>query len=89
MAQIKIWTLGTKNTDADREISWDSVLPNYADANILIINLRTLSTSKLVHNNREDHFKAQKAILDKCMNGGKVIIITASYLSRTIHKQSR
>jgi hypothetical protein len=81
MNQVKIWTLGAVNTSADREISWSGTMPNYADSDILIIDLSTLTRDRLSHIDKKNYHITKEAIMDKCRNGGKIIFITAPYLT--------
>jgi hypothetical protein len=37
-----IWVLGAKNDNADKSILWNEEFPNFADPDILIINLSSL-----------------------------------------------
>lgn len=85
MKQVKIWTLGVETkTNADRSIYWGSAtLPNYADTDVLIIDLSTLTKGQLeIIVKKRDHLQYTKeSILDKCMNGGKIIFITTPNFS--------
>lgn len=74
-----IWVLGDEVPNADRSISWDSSFPNFADPDILIINLQTLTEQVLTRIDKTKYNLAKNTIHDKFLNEGIIIFITAPY----------
>jgi hypothetical protein len=74
----KIWVLGGKSRNADRSIAWDAPFPNFADPDILIINLNTLDDQTIQAIDKSKFQKAMLDITDKFMYGNGTIIVIAS-----------
>src|SRR5438876_2058687 len=74
-----VWVLGENVSNADKSISWDSPFPNFSDPDLLIINLQSLTEDVLKRIDKTKYREAQNTILDKFLNGGLVIYITAPY----------
>src|SRR2546423_9550455 len=74
----KIWVLGGRSSQADRSIGWDSSFPNFADPDILIINLNTLDEKTIQGIDRSKFQKAMIDINDKFMHSGALIIVITS-----------
>src|SRR5437867_2684722 len=72
----KIWVLGEINTKAEKNIGWLDPWPNFADPDVLIINLDSLSTKTLASIDVNKYKEASDTILDKFLHGGIIIIIT-------------
>lgn len=75
-----IWVLGEKNTCADKSIDWDSQFPNFADPDIVIVNLFSLTEQILQIIDKSKYQQAMNDLQDKFLNGGKLIFITAPFI---------
>jgi len=73
----KIWVLGSSGTNADKNIEWVYSWPNFSDPDIVVLNLTSLRDSLIQISEYEKFREAQEAIIDKFLNGGTVIVITA------------
>lgn len=73
-----IWTLGNYGTDSDKEVFWNSEFPNFADPDVLIIDLTTFTKPVLDNIDYGKLQDAKIAITDKFLHGGKIIVITAA-----------
>lgn len=73
-----IWVLGSKHSSAHKSVSWHSSFPNFADCNILIINLQTLKSEQLQKRHDDFFLKARKYIFDLLMTGENEVIIILS-----------
>jgi hypothetical protein len=73
----KIWVLGGKSANADRSIAWNARFPNFADPDILIINLDTLDEKAIQKSDKTKFQRAMNDIQDKFMhNAGTIVVIT-------------
>ena len=73
---MRVWVLGANNPNADKCIQWDSEFPNFADADILIVNLDSLNSEILKRNSSKMKNAAQE-IFEKSINGGELFFLTA------------
>jgi hypothetical protein len=73
---IRVWVLGADNPNADKHIHWDSPFPNFADADVLIVNLQSL-TKDILERNNDKLKRAAHEIFEKSINQGELIFITA------------
>ncbi len=64
----RIWVLGAKCYNADRSIQWDSEFPNFADPDILIINLTSL-TKEVLERIRDKYIVSRDSIVKKFSSG--------------------
>lgn len=72
-----IWTLGIESKKADKSISWTEKIPNFADPNVIIIDLGSL-TQEILDSIPTDELKTiSTTIYDKLLNGGTVVFITS------------
>ncbi|MCH7647726.1 MAG: hypothetical protein IIA83_03875 [Thaumarchaeota archaeon] len=78
---MNIWVLGEIKTNADKHIEWNYRWPNFADADVLIINLSSIDKSRMELLKHDKVAEASKTILDRFLNGGIVIVITAPMFS--------
>src|SRR5881396_2495150 len=87
----KIWVLGGKSRNADMSIPWNAPFPNFADPDILIINLDTLDDRAVP--GVVDKTKFQRAMVDindKFMNGmGNIVLITSPRSSTDVQNKSQ
>src|SRR2546422_142917 len=74
----KIWVLGGKSRNADMSIPWNAPFPNFADPDILIINLDTLDDEAIQGIDKSIFQKAMLDITDKFMYGPATIVVIAS-----------
>ena len=74
----KIWVLGGKSRNADMSIPWNAPFPNFADPDILIINLDTLDDEAIQGIDKNMLQKAMLDITDKFMYGPATIVVIAS-----------
>ena len=79
-AKQVIWVLGENNTNADKSIDWDSQFPNFADPDIIIVNLQSLTDEVLQRIDKEKYNHAREDLHDKFLGRGKIIFITASFI---------
>ena len=90
-SEAKIWVLGGKSPKADLSISWDAPFPNFADPDILIINLDTMDDRAVP--GVVDKTKFQRAMVDindKFMNGmGNIVLITSPRSSTDVQNKSQ
>jgi hypothetical protein len=77
-----IWVLGAKNDNADRSIRWNEEFPNFADPDILIVNLNSLDRNLRDSMKNDKLFRARDAIYGRFKVGGTLIFITASHPER-------
>ena len=85
MSIFKVWILGSSHPNADKSILWDQPFPNLGEPDILIINLQTLNEETLKRIDKEKFSQARTFILDKFLNGGIIIFITAPNFDVTDH----
>ena len=73
-----IWVLGSKHPNAHKSISWNSPFPNFANCDILIVNLQSLGDEQFAKRGEELFEKAQRYVFDLLMTGEKEAIIVLS-----------
>lgn len=73
-----IWVLGSKHPNAHKSISWNSPFPNFANCDILIVNLQSLGKELFKKRRIELINEAQKYIFDLIMAGEKEVFIISS-----------
>jgi len=78
---LNIWVLGEIKTNADKHIEWNYRWPNFADADVLIINLSSIDESRMELLKYNDVAEASTTILDRFLHGGIVIVITGPEFS--------
>lgn len=77
MTRPKIWVIGNANTNADKEIPWESTtLPHIADADILIIDLTTLNRKIFEKMDGDVYHQIKQNIRDKFVHSGQIFFIT-------------
>ena len=82
--ELRVWVLGADNSNADKCIQWDSSFPNFADADVLIVNLQSL-TKEILQRNNDKMKRAAHEIFEKSINQGELVFITApKIISSTI-----
>lgn len=81
MSKVKtIWILGSSNPNADMSIPWESrSYPNFSDPDELLIDLTTLKEDTFEHIDKSQLEIARQTIVDRFLNGGNTIFITAEY----------
>jgi hypothetical protein len=79
LAKKQIWVLGAQCAEADRSIQWKDSYPNFADLDILIVNLTSLTIAICDSIDKRAHSQAQEMIWDKFCYGGTLIFITSSW----------
>jgi len=77
MSEKKIWVLGNEKTKAEKSISWSSFFPNFADADVIIIDLTTFTADILKQINKKKLNYAKNQLYDKYLNRGTIIFITS------------
>jgi hypothetical protein len=80
--QLLVWVLGSDNPNADKCIQWDAPFPNFADADVLIVNLQSL-TKEILERNSLKMKNAAQEIFEKSINEGELIFITAPKIIST------
>jgi len=80
--ELRVWVLGSDNPNADKCIQWDTPFPNFADTDVLIVNLQSLS-KEILERNREKMQNAAQEIFEKSINEGELIFITAPKITST------
>jgi hypothetical protein len=75
----EIWTLGLKNSNADKSITWDQTFPNFNEPDVLIIDLNSLTDEILERIDKSKLREARNQIFNKFVNGGTIIFIIAPY----------
>ena len=73
-----IWVLGSKHPNAHKSISWGSPFPNFANCDILIVNLQSLGIEVFEKRRSELFAEARRYIFDLLMTGEKTVFIIAS-----------
>ena len=66
-----IWVLGSKHPNAHKSISWGSSFPNFANCDILIVNLQSLGKEQFRKRETELFNEAQRYVFDLIMTGEK------------------
>lgn len=73
-----VWVLGSEHPNADRSIPWGQTFPNFAECDILIVNLTTLNNELFQETESELFRDARKYIFDLLMTGDKQVIAILS-----------
>ena len=73
-----IWVLGSKHPNAHKSVSWGSPFPNFANCDILIVNLQSLGSEQFSKRQMELLGEARKYIFDLLMTGEKEVFIISS-----------
>jgi hypothetical protein len=76
----KVWVLGAKNYNADEDIGWYQDFPNFSDADVLIVNLASL-TREVLDRIKSKYKDAREPIWARYIHGGAIIFITARYFT--------
>ena len=71
----QIWLLGNSHPAADRSIGWHDRIPNLGDADILIIDMTTLTEDSTYQIGRRELGHIQKSIRDRLLGGGGTIVV--------------
>src|SRR5215208_4031159 len=72
----KVWLLGSKNPNADRDISWEQPnFPNLADPDIIIVDLTSLTSDVLERLHLDKFQDMATKLFNKFINGGDIIFI--------------
>jgi hypothetical protein len=79
LAKKQIWVFGAQCAEADRSIQWKDSYPNFADLDILIVNLTSLTIEICDSLDKRAYSQAQEMIWDKFCYGGTLIFITSSW----------
>src|SRR5919106_2845142 len=79
LAKKQIWVFGAQCAEADRSIQWKDSYPNFADLDILIVNLTLLTIAICDSIDKRAYSQAQEMIWDKFCYGGTLIFITSSW----------
>ena len=74
----EIWVLGSTHANAHKSIAWSSPFPNFSNADILIVNLQSLSTQVCYNIRSALYNEARRYIFDMLMTGEKTVIIILS-----------
>jgi len=76
----EIWVLGSKHARANRCVEWRFPFPNFADADILIINMQSLSGDQLSNQELKAALseEARRYVFDMLMTGEKNVIVIMS-----------
>ena len=77
----QVWLMGNRHSSVDRSIEWDDPLPNLSDADVLIVDLTTLTEQVLERVDKPKLDQAQKLLKNKLINNGIIIIITQPIFS--------
>ena len=75
-----IWVLGSKHPNAHKSISWLSAFPNFANCDVLIVNLQSVGREQFSERELELFGEARRYIFDLLMAAGEkeVFIISSS-----------
>ena len=73
-----IWVLGSKHPNAHKCISWGSSFPNFANCDILIVNLQSLGSEQIAKRQSALFNEARKYVFDLLMTSEKEAIIVLS-----------
>lgn len=71
----RIWVLGSEHPNAHKSIPWRSPFPNFANCDVLVINLQSLGSEQFKARYSELHEEAQRYIFDLLMTGEKEVIV--------------
>src|SRR5437870_3770061 len=81
-----VWALGAKNINANKAVGWDEPFPNFADPDVLIVNLESLDSKTLERVDRAKILKAKEDIFDKFSHSaGNIIFITSHAQSYKVY----
>jgi hypothetical protein len=79
----KIWVLGGKSANADRSIAWNARFPNFADPDVLIIDLDTLDEKSIQKSDKSKFQRAMNDIQDKFIhNAGTIVVVTSRHANQ-------
>lgn len=71
----EIWVLGSKHANAHKSVDWASPFPNFSNADVLIVNLQSLSTKVCSNISSALCNEARRYIFDMLMTGEKEVIV--------------
>jgi hypothetical protein len=78
----QVWVLGSKHNNVAKCVEWKPPFPNFANADVLIVNLETLEVEMSKRINKEEysltnelHGEARRYIFDMLMTAEKQVII--------------
>ena len=72
----KIWLLGSEHPGADRSIPWYESFGNLNDADVILVDLTTMTKQVLKKINGDNLAHARESIADKMFDGGTIIVVT-------------
>ena len=75
----KIWVIGALGTRANKELLWTDDLEYFADPDVLIFNLVSLTPSTLSKMNPTLYNQILDTLIQKFLRGSTIIIITEKY----------
>ena len=81
----EIWVLGERHASASKSFSWNDPIPNIADADIIIINLGTL-TKNILELYEEKRIDLRSDLQDKFMNKGTLVFIIGKEETRNLER---
>lgn len=76
----KVWLLGSRHPNADNSIGWEGDLSGLGKADVLIVDMTTLTEDVLVKIAKKLD-QAHKSIRDRFLSGGTIVVITHPYFS--------
>lgn len=88
LARQTAWILGNKHPNADKSISWDEPLANLGEPDVLIVDLTTMSEDVLERIDQGKFFEYSDMMIDKFLNGGKIIFLTEPHIWVSNHGKS-
>lgn len=66
---------GAKVANADKSVAWNEKYPNFSDADIIIVNLSSLTEETLNAIDQDEYATASQVIVDRFIHGGTVVYI--------------
>lgn len=80
-SSTKIWLLGSEHPGADRSIPWHECFGNLNDADVILVDLTTMTEQVLKKINGDNLAHARESIADKMFDGGTIIVVTQARFS--------
>ena len=81
----EIWVLGEQHESADKSFLWSEPIPNIADADIIIINLGTL-TKDVLERYKNQEIDLRSDLVDKFMDKGTLVFIIGEEKTRGLER---
>ena len=89
-SDVVVWLLGNAHPNADQSLEWDEDFGNLSDADVLIVDLTTLTEYTLQRIDRAMLGRVQSSIRDKLLYKGTTVVITQpEFSTRPVGDDSR